>query len=393
MARRLVYDLFHGLDNTVWGDNEVRGDEIRGGDGNDKLFGFDGDDLLLGGNDNDLLFGGRGNDEVQGNAGDDTLFMDRGDNTFNGGEGVDKLDFADYYLSLPFGIYDYVERDVGFKVDLTTGETFASTVSNSAFTDRYGKNTFTSIEQYFLTNHNDVLRGDGTSDVISGRDGNDFIEGRGGADRIFGDNDIDTASYESSSQGVDVSLDRFGEQIGGDAAGDVLRSVENLVGSGHNDHLGGDGGRNRIDGGNGADAITGLGGRDTIIGGLGADFFIFTNTSDSVGSFTQRDVIEDFQRDVPGRFGDPRAIVGDSIDLHPMDADQRRGSTSNEDFTFIGSQAFTGRAGEVRVSFQDNEGNPFTLVQADVTGDRVADFALTVFTNNDTLLTAADFLL
>ena len=48
MARKLVYDLFHWLDNTLYGDNEVRGDEIRGGDGFDTLFGLDGDDLLFG---------------------------------------------------------------------------------------------------------------------------------------------------------------------------------------------------------------------------------------------------------------------------------------------------------------------------------------------------------
>ena len=59
MARRVVWDLFHHEgNNTLYGDNASRGDEILGGDGDDKLFGLDGSDLLSGGKNNDLLWGG-----------------------------------------------------------------------------------------------------------------------------------------------------------------------------------------------------------------------------------------------------------------------------------------------------------------------------------------------
>jgi Ca2+-binding RTX toxin-like protein len=47
---------------------------------------------------------------------------------------------------------------------------------------------------------------------------------------------------------------------GGDATGDVFRSIENIEGSFHDDVLRGDGGDNTIRGGEGADEINGRGG-------------------------------------------------------------------------------------------------------------------------------------
>lgn len=391
MARKLVYDLFHWLDNTLYGDNEVRGDEIRGGDGFDTLFGLDGDDLLSGGNDNDRLSGGQGNDILRGGAGSDTMFMDRGDNSFEGGADFDTVDFRNVMVVqggiLGGGSYQIQDLAVGFSVDLESGETRASTLNGDAFTDFYGTNTFESVETYNLTNRNDILRGDDTSDLIQAFGGDDIIEGRGGGDAINGGSGINTASYESSPQGVDVDLSRgHGEQVGGDAQGDILQSVQNLIGSTHGDLLVGDGNANRIEGGAGSDEITGGGGRDVLRGGTGADFFTYRFASDSVGTFNQRDVIEDFQRDDPSH-----RVLGDTIDLHAVDANANRGG--NQDFAFIGDAAFTA-AGQVRViQGQDVEGHSFSLVQAEVNGDGVADFALTVFTNDSTLLNATDFLL
>ena len=395
MARRLVYDWFHWLDNTLYGDNEARGDEIRGGDGFDTLFGLGGDDLLLGGNDNDRLSGGEGNDILRGGAGSDTMYMDRGNNSFEGGADFDTVDFSNVMVVqggiLGGGSYQIQDSPVGFSVDLESGETRASTLNGDAFTDFFGTNTFDSVEVYNLTNRNDILRGDNTSDLIQALGGDDIIEGRGGGDTINGGSGTNTASYESSPQGVDVDLTRVhGEQIGGDAEGDVLAFVQNLIGSSHNDLLVGDSNANRIEGGGGADEITGGGGRDVLRGGSGTDAFIFTRVTDSAGNFDQRDVVEDFLR---GGRDAGRIIPGDKIDLQAMDADQRSGHVGHQGFTFIGDAAFTA-AGQVRViQAQDAEGRNFSLVQAEVNGDGRADFALTVFTNDNTLLTATDFLL
>ena len=58
-----------------------------------------------------------------------------------------------------------------------------------------------------------------------------------------------------------------GSGAGGDAQGDSLFEIENLVGSELADGLFGNGFENEIDGGAGADFITGEGGDDTLTGG------------------------------------------------------------------------------------------------------------------------------
>src|SRR5262249_56744751 len=60
---------------------------------------------------------------------------------------------------------------------------------------------------------------------------------------------------------------------GGDAQGDTLSGIENIIGSAQADMLTGDGGNNRLDGGAGADALT---------GGLGNDTYIVDNIGDLV---------------------------------------------------------------------------------------------------------------
>ena len=49
---------------------------------------------------------------------------------------------------------------------------------------------------------------------------------------------------------------------GGDAEGDTLTNIENLIGSDFNDYLAGDGGDNRLTGGAGQDTLDGGGGVD-----------------------------------------------------------------------------------------------------------------------------------
>jgi len=60
-------------------------------------------------------------------------------------------------------------------------------------------------------------------------------------------------------------------QGNGDAAGDVLIGIENLIGSKFGDVLRGDGGSNLIEAGAGDDTILGSAGNDTVYGGAGND--------------------------------------------------------------------------------------------------------------------------
>ena len=156
------------------------------------------------------------------------MFMDRGDNSFEGGADFDMVDFLHSIRVVQGGILGGGSlRDgavaVGFSVDLESGETRASTLDGDAFTDFFGTNTFESVETYNLTDRNDILRGDDTSDLHSGVRRRRHHRRPRRRRPINGGAGINTASYESSPQAVDVDLSRrYGVQVGGDAAGDTL---------------------------------------------------------------------------------------------------------------------------------------------------------------------------
>jgi len=117
--------------------------------------------------------------------------------------------------------------------------------------------------------------------------------------------------------------------------------------------------------------VGGLGG-DTMSGDEGADRFVFGRS------------------DFRGLVGTDRILgfsqgEGDLIDLSAVDAVRGGGDDA---FAFIGSAAFSGAAGELR--FQPT-GAGEARVEADITGDGVADFAFRVA--GDASLTADDFVL
>ena len=173
----------------------------------------------------------------------------------------------------------------------------------------------------------------------------------------------------------------------GTAAGlgkDTISGVERVTGSAHADTLLGDandnilsgnGGNDTINGMAGADTLRGGSGQDRLTGGSGADRFVFERVSEFAGTTAATcDVITDF-----------RHAEGDLIVLSPIDANSL---TSTDDaFAFIGTAAFHHVAGELRYAITG--GN--TLIQGDVNGDGVADFALLL--QGSVALVKGDFLL
>ncbi len=114
-----------------------------------------------------------------------------------------------------------------------------------------------------------IYAGSGNDKIYAG--GNDDIIYTGlGADWVDGGCGTDTVSYIYSQSAVNISLDGCKTGIGGDAEGDRLLCVENLIGSNFDDTLKDGCGANTIDGGKGNDNITGDC-CDTLIGGEGND--------------------------------------------------------------------------------------------------------------------------
>ena len=132
-------------------------------------------------------------------------------------------------------------------------------------------------------------------------------------------------------------------------------------------------------GGAGADILTGGTGSDRLTGGGGADTFVFASAGEgplpalrSDGKKFLADLVTDFQTGI------------DRIDLSAIDA--IAGTAGNDAFTFIGTNAFTGHAGELRY---DAGPGPIQIL-ADVDGDGFADFQIAAIASS---LQAADFIL
>jgi Ca2+-binding RTX toxin-like protein len=122
------------------------------------------------------------------------------------------------------------------------------------------------------TDASETVTGTSGIDVLPGLGGDDVLIGGAGADVIDGGAGIDTASYDPSGA-VNVSL-ATGTGTGGDAEGDTLTNIENLIGSQFNDTLTGDADDNVLDGGAGGDLLTGGGGDDTYIVDSGFDVLV-----------------------------------------------------------------------------------------------------------------------
>ncbi|MDQ0323984.1 Ca2+-binding RTX toxin-like protein [Pararhizobium capsulatum DSM 1112] len=137
-----------------------------------------------------------------------------------------------------------------------------------------------------------------------------------------------------------------------------LGSVKGIVAGGDGaDTLYGGKEGNELHGDGGKDRIYGAGGADKLYGGIEADTFVFNKTSES--TMAVRDIIYDFNH-------------VDTIDLHTIDA--KSSSSVNDAFTFIGSAAFGGHAGELR--YTKSGGN--TYVYGDTNGDGATDFSIKI---------------
>lgn len=134
-------------------------------------------------------------------------------------------------------------------------------------------------------------------------------------------------------------------------------SADNLIGTMGADAILGLGGNDRLEGAGGRDTLTGGRGADKLIGGEGRDVFVFTNYLESRAILTERDTIYDFP-------------TGDRIDLREVDANTK--AAGNQGFSYIGTKAFTGTAGELRYDKAASD----TYIYGDLNGDRKADFSI-----------------
>ncbi|WP_283206837.1 SwmB domain-containing protein, partial [Methylobacterium thuringiense] len=170
-----------------------------------------------------------------------------------------------------------------------------------------------------------------------------------------------------SAAGITINDTEAGNVINGGSGNDTLR------GNGGNDTIYGGGGNDYISGGAGNDVLIGGPGTDLLYGGAGADRFVFQSLAD-FGPASAPDYIELIAGD------------GDQIDLSAIDANSL--ISGMQGFTFIGTGAFTGQAGQLH--YQRGTQGGTQLVSADTNGDSKPDFQFVVGAST---LTANNFIL
>lgn len=429
------------------GDDQLLGeggaDRVRGYDGDDFLRGGEGNDLLYGDAGFDFLYGDDGNDRMFGGLDDDFMRGGRGVDYFDGGDGNDRISFFEFtatqgviadlrtqtisndgfgnaetmvsieglgggtvFTDLFYGndvnnvlIADRTDTVLAFDGDdfVQFGSVEGATIDGGAGVDtfvlslvtyRLGASgsvidagatkgvivdltrqrviddgfgfgaRLTGFEAVEGSRFADTLTGDAAANRLTGQDGADRLFGRDGDDFLMGGTGADLLNGDT---GIDIL-------IGGDDADRLFGGADAdlLDGGAANDQLFGEAGDDAMVGGFGIDAMT---------GGAGADSFIF-RTGDTGITRATADRILDFTQGAPG--------IGDRLDLAQIDA--IAGGTDDA-FTFIGTAAFSGAAGEVR--YQVLSGTTYVYA----TTDAVAGIDLVIRLDGALTLTAADFVL
>jgi Ca2+-binding RTX toxin-like protein len=297
-------DLLASRDKNNTGPDQTKGVESQ--DGNDQLYGEEGNDTIEGGAGDDLIDGGDGNDILIGMAGADA---------FVGGAGIDTVDYSkestfQLLVNLALNIssggtaagdtYDSIENLIGAndRIDRFIGTDVANTFWGGGGGDYFNGG-----------GGNDILYGQFDGDIIYGEAGDDIISGGAAQDYIDGGDGIDTADYtldESqpnpgvgtrpiSKVGVNIDLDA-GIGKGGDAEGnvqivgqgtlvkgDILVSIENVIGSKFADSFNSSSVANRLDGADGIDVATYYGSKSAVTVDLAA--------GTASGGYAQGDVL------------------------------------------------------------------------------------------------------
>lgn len=302
--------------------------------GNDRTNIFHGDgfgDVMYGRGGNDLLFGHGGVDILNGDDGDDYLSGGADGDFLNGGDGDD--------------------RSYG-----------------GAGNDR-------------------INPGDGEDDAYGGSGDDTFIAGRG--DQYYnGGSGSDWVSYENASSGIGISLSH-GSAWRGEARRDTFVSIENVIGTDHDDDIRGTNGNNKLVGGAGADQIRGYAGDDQItggansalagdrlFGGLGNDFFYFYEGDSGGAASLWADRILDFEGAVSPM------ILSDALFFEVNDTDYAADNWLATDYREGSSFELAGTV--ITIRDRDDAGTvvqSYQVILEDIAKEDVADWQINFLIN------------
>ncbi|MDQ2095324.1 calcium-binding protein [Rhodalgimonas zhirmunskyi] len=229
----------------------------------ENVIGSRSDDLIIGDDGNNILKGHTGNDTLRGGKGDDMLFGGvllsvTDSDILDGGDG---FDWANYREST---------HQYGVSIN-TRNDHYANAARGDFFISIEGVIGTQATDGIIMGDEDNRIHGLGGDDFLDGGRGDDTLMGGEGRDQLYGNEGRDTAVYRFSDAGISIQKLTYGR--GGDAEGDVLSAVEEIVGSQFDDTIEGAYPDVRFFGLDGDDWLSGgIGnGSDTLIGGAGAD--------------------------------------------------------------------------------------------------------------------------
>jgi Ca2+-binding RTX toxin-like protein len=326
----------------------LTGTSVPGGGVSLPVTGTDGADSLVGSAASETIDAKAGNDSIDAGGGNDTVLAGVGDDTISGGAGNDYIDGG---TGSNTAAYSGASTD--YHIAKLANGTYTVEDLRNASPD--GADTLTNVQFLKFTDGSYAVSTWGTTappatgHVINGTAGDDTI----------------SAGHVPTGQ---PALSDGGDTINGAAGDDIVKA-----GAG-NDLISGGAGNDQLSGGGGNDTLVGGAGHDELTGGSGADVFRFNLVSESGTVAGAMDQIMDFSH-----------ADGDHIDFSQL---AQTNGGAHVPLTFMtGASSFGGSAGEL-ISVKGTDGY---LLEADINGDGLADFAISVTTA--TKLIATDFLL
>ena len=272
----MIWPIGNGLDEIFRTGNGTRY-RLMACDGNNVVWGGDDHDVITSGSENDVIHAGSGGGDITTGAGDDLIYAGAGAENIDGGAGFDTVDYLRRRIHLSSPISN--RALVGAATPRATSIFISNSLSapGSAIRSAATRATMCWSAATAMTSSMAVA---GAIRFRVG-DGDDTLIGGAGADILDGGSGINTADYSGSNAGVSIDLET-GAASGGDAEGDTITGIQNVVGSNFNDTLTGDSGDNTLIGGGGDDILVGGAGNDLLVGGRGADQLIGGDGIDAV---------------------------------------------------------------------------------------------------------------
>jgi Ca2+-binding RTX toxin-like protein len=296
-----TFSSVDGLDNVIAIMEGTVIENVVGGSGNDYFIGNTADNIFDGGSGLDIVdfsaatgrvsvnlrsgvvnSGGLGSDTfisiegVVGSEYDDQLIGDANDNYFAGLGGDDYIDGRG-------GVDILSLRGASAGVSVTISMLGAGSITLAGL----GTDTFVNMEGIEGTDFDDTFSGSSAQEIFWGADGNDTFVVSGGEDTYNGGSGLDTLDFSNATSAVRINLlgddETFYSGASGGFAGLTLTSFENFIGSAYNDYVYGD---------TVAATYYGMGGNDTIIAQYYNDYINGGDGNDIVYAWTGDDTVE-----------------------------------------------------------------------------------------------------